>query len=145
MTRGVQHQVDLWHTLIQGQFYKQEIEVDGKKINRIVAGALRPIQLWEYVFPEECLNQVLFKLGKNKDSENYWGKGYAKYAVAPLRMALGARPLPKDPKLYQTPTELLGVMPNIKGVAVEIIGIKDDARGEYIDNGERTGVIQEML
>jgi len=61
MTRGIHHMVEQWKDLMQAQRFawKRKNLDTGKEELTIVQGALRPIQFWEYIFPEECLGDVL--------------------------------------------------------------------------------------
>ena len=130
VTRGVQHQVDQWHTWMQSQMFPWRVK-DPKTGNEEVfgaQGALRPIQLWEYVFPEEHLQEVLTMLNLQNGNKGHWGNGWAKnkLAQAALRKVLGAEPVPNMPAspkfrfIYR------------EGVGIEPIGIKKDANNETI-------------
>lgn len=60
-TRGIYRQVEELKALLNAQRFawKRKNLKTGKEELMNVQGALRPIQLWEYVFPEESLNDVL--------------------------------------------------------------------------------------
>ena len=125
ITRGVQHQVDLFKTFMQAQMFdwKRTNLATGKEEVSGVQGALRPIQLWEYVFPEESLGEVLAMLGiQDFDLPE---KKYPPVKMAMLRKMLGCEKLPKIPD----------VKPNryieMRGVAIIPIGIKRDPRLDF--------------
>lgn len=61
MTRGILRQVEELKSLLQAQRFawKRKNLKTGKEEMGLVQGALRPIQFWEYVFPEEALDDVL--------------------------------------------------------------------------------------
>ncbi len=61
MTRGIDKQVtELKHLLLAQRFpWVRKNLKTGKEELKMVQGALRPIEIWEYVFPEESLNDVL--------------------------------------------------------------------------------------
>lgn len=90
-----------------------------------VQGSLRPFLLWEYVFPEESLDDVLTALGCHKPGEKYEDKEMiAKIVTKGVRTALGAKPVPK----YKA--DLKRVIPRA-GVALNLIGIKKDDRRDF--------------
>lgn len=132
ITRGVQHRVDLFKTFMQTQMFplKRKNLKTGKYETIGVQGGLRPVQLWEYVFPEESLPDVLTMLNMNdikKDSAIPSAK------LALLRSATKSKKIPKTKKTKRNrfiPTEC---------VAIHGIGIKKDRYGEI------EGYSQEML
>lgn len=139
ITRGINQNVDIWKMYMQTQMFpwKRKRLDNGKEELNYVQGALRPIQLWEYVFPEEHLAEVLTMLKKTKDTggEGYFGKGKTKMARAALRKILGAEKLPE---IDSVPTSRFIFM---DGVGVEAIGIKKDDRRPW----NKYGYEQEML
>lgn len=58
MTRGVKHWRDIFVQFMQTQMWawKRKNLKTKKWETTAVQGALRPVELWEYVFPEECLD-----------------------------------------------------------------------------------------
>lgn len=126
IVRGVQHQVDQWKMWMQTTLWPWRVKdkETGQEDIMAVQGALRPIQLYEFVFPEEHLQEVLTMMNFSEGKTGYWGKGWAKYMLAPLRKILGAKPIPTLPPspraryIYR------------EGVGLEGIGIKSDAKGE---------------
>ena len=153
LTRGIQHQVDIWKQFMQSQMFwwkRQPLLKDekgnyipdgvdengqpkykrGAEITTRVQGALRPMQLWEYVFPEECLPELLaamniHQMGKLRPEVN-------KVAWL-LRKAMGAKPMPQFPELKgKTSQELTSRFIPHDAVATYPIGIKYDKKQDYI-------------
>ena len=96
MTRGVQHAVDIWKTQMQSQYFpwsRKDLKT-GNWETLAVQGALRPIQLWEYIFPEPELNSVLGML-EIKPKGITEPAALNKYAWV-LRKGLGFDPIPDD-------------------------------------------------
>lgn len=145
--RGIQHQVDIWRTLMQGHFFqwKRTNLKTGKEEISLVQGALRPSILgsYEYVFPEEALVDVLSILG-------YEDGMTEKFKLKLLRPIFNCRAIPKDimEKAKKTPSTMtiqgtsrgLGDC-RVPGIAVLILGIKDDIKQKW----EEIGYYQEML
>lgn len=137
VTRGINANVEMWKIFMQAQMYpwKRTNLKTGKEETIQVQGALRPIQLWEYIIPEESLPEVLTCLNKTKGYTGHWGDGKAKMMLPLFRKALGAKPIPKvDP--VQTNRFIFQ-----DGVGVEAVGIKEDKRFKWED----VGYEQEML
>lgn len=141
ISRGVNHQHEMWKTWMQCQMWpwKRVNKETGQEEVTAVQGALRPIQLWEYVFPEECLPDVLTMLDFTDGKTGYWGKGKAKYGLPLLRKALGAEPIPNV-----KPTDRQRFIYR-EGVGIEAIGIKKDAHGEMKSDDGKTIWEQEYL
>jgi len=152
--RGIYSQAELWKTFAQSQFWKWiRINTKTKKEEKmLIQGSLRPSVLgtYEYIFPEECLAEVLSMFGKTK-AEDY---AIPKARMFVLRKALKVKKIPK--KIYQEAkkipesvliNELWRGLSNIKvpGVAMHVIGIKKDLRAEVMDLKSRIKYKQEML
>jgi len=119
MTRGIKHDVDRFITELQGKYLPYEY-AKGEKA--LVQFSVRPIQLWEFVFPEEHLQTVMKTLFDDTTTRNK-GFSYAKrndkYLWA-LRTALNSQKFPKI-----TPDDV--PMPVYKNnIEIEGIGIKKD-------------------
>lgn len=54
ITRGIKHERDRWVREMQSQFFPYEMKdlVTGQTKAMMAQGALRPVEFWEYVFPE---------------------------------------------------------------------------------------------
>ena len=108
MTRGIQQEVDKFVTHMQAQYFPYQ--------KSYVQGALRPIQLWEYVFPEESFDDVLAMLPTIEAEAHTVG---LKTELAVLRKALKAKKLPKIDResllkkarriIYQDNVQILGI------------------------------------
>ena len=127
--------------MAQGQFWqwKRKNLKTGKEEIHLVQGALRPSVLgaWEYVFPEECLVDVLsvMKLGEDSIGVEPTVKSKAKLVV--LRKLFGAQKIPKeifekaakkDPSIMITQSTRGLSSLAVPGVSIHPIGIKADAR-----------------
>lgn len=96
-----------------------------------VQGGLRPVQLWEYVIPQEHMDELLTSLdiGDGKVHPKN-----AQMACSFLRKALGAKKIPK----YKT--DKMRLIPR-HGVGLYPIGIKHDK----VEKWDEMGYEQEML
>lgn len=126
-TRGVKHMSDIFEAQMQSQFFpwKRKNLKTGKEEVVPLQGALRPIQLYEYVFPKESLDDVLTALEIGEGKVTPW---IASLNQKALRKALGLKPIPK----YKKVVNRIIARP---GVALYPIGIKDDAYGANPDYG----------
>lgn len=122
ITRGIKHNVDQMITQLQGKYLPQRFQdpKDGKIKEGFVQVGVRPIQLWEIVFPEESADLMINTLcnGNSVVNDNH------KKAAFALRKMLGAKKIPevKNKDL---------IMPLFKDwVEVNGIGIKYDY---YVD------------
>lgn len=125
--RGIKHNMDRTIGDLQAQYspLKRKDVVTGEEHTIMCQWALRPIQLFELVFPEDALPDVLTTLQLENGNEGYWGdaKGAkAKTFLPLLRKALGAKPVPKV-----KPTETRRIIMR-DGVGIEPIGIKEDGK-----------------
>ena len=128
MTRGIKDEVDMFINDLSAQYFPYE--ANGKKI--FVQLAMRPMQLWEVVFPKPCFPEVLktVTLPTTKfDPKQYnWKQLYA------LRKLLNAKKIPAM-DLSETGFRIVR-----RGcVATYPIGTKDDGtwgKGEELEGGE---------
>lgn len=117
-TQGIKPCVDAMMNDLQAQFFPWPMkDKDGNKLkDEVIQGALRPIQLWMYVFPEECLDEVCNTIGI-KEKSGY--KEFSSKATA-LRKIMNADKIPKiDPNVP-------GRIIRKSGVGIIPIGIKKD-------------------
>jgi len=131
MTRGVKKEVDNFIWQLMGKWFpyrhKKEAPAD-----QMIQVQVRPIQLWEIVFPREGKDVVLTTcLGKEKADGSYEGYGKGKSTqhkkhdkfVWALRKAIGANKIGK--------WEGGQMMPIDRGSVETIgIGLKDDYENE---------------
>ena len=159
MTRGILRQVEEFKSLLQAQRFpwKRTNLKTGKEEMMIVQGALRPIQLWEYVFPEESLPNVLGALGIKEGTQ----RKEIKSAAWMLRKMLKLDPIPvANPNDtvtgYRPPGTLNGKPMDIipvhnmmtEAVAVYPIGVKSDITQDFhfpMENGGTASYHQEGL
>ena len=128
-------------SILQGQafmFPRKNLKT-GKTEQFIVQGNLRPIELWEYVFPEEHLNEVLYNLNIKGDGKQVHGKQLEPLAKT-FRMMMGLKKIPKydETKLQLSPRILKGAM---EGVSLYGLGIKKDGKKDF----KQWGYNQEAL
>ena len=141
MTRGILRQVEEFKSLLQAQrFPWKRINLEtGKEELSVVQGALRPIQFWEYVFPEDALNDVLGALNIKHNEKS----GEMKNKAWLLRKLFKLAPIPEQKEIsvvgYRPSGTLNGEpMPSIPvhnmfvdGVGVYPIGIKKDTTRDF--------------
>ena len=139
LTRGINEQVNNWRNLLEAQRFpwKRKNLQTGKEEMILIQGALRPIQIWEYVFPEESLNDVLGGMNVKGPIE----RKEIKPITWMISKILKLDPIPKIDNFqvtgYTPPGTLNGAnMPAAQvhsmmteGVACYPLGIKKDARG----------------
>lgn len=166
LTRGIQQQRDLWKKFMEthmwwwkrrpllkdkdGKFIPDGIAEDGtpkykrgEEVTTKVQGALRPLELCSYVFPEECLPEVLAMLNAHKNEPN---RPEVKTWSWFLRKMMKLLPVPKMPKEIadKEKWEITDKYVPMEAMAVYPIGIKKDYKQDMIfPNGE--GWYQEGL
>ena len=142
-TRGINRMVEELKSLLQAQRFpwKRTNLKTKKEEMMLVQGALRPIQLWEYVFPEECLDDVLGAMKIKGPIHRPEIKNFSWM----LRKLLRLKPIPEMTSGarivtgYRPKGSLNGKkMPSmpvynmwVDGVGVYPIGIKDDVKQAY--------------
>lgn len=140
--RGVMHALNLFETFMQAQMWTWERTSlkTGKPEKALVQGALRkmPLGLYEYVFPEEHLGEVLNMLQFYQGSDKqYYSKNHiGKLGLMFTRKILGngIKPIPK---VEYKPSRFIP----LQGIALYPIGIKYDKTEEKKEWGYK----QEML
>lgn len=131
--RGIKENADKVKKQLECQWYPLErIDVEtGKKHMIAVQGMLRPIELFEYVIPENCMAGFVKSIGLIGDAkEGYWGEkngAKAKMMLPFLRKLLGAK---KMPDYKDDPGQVLYPLKR-EGVGIEPIGIKEDGYTEF--------------
>ena len=137
LTRGIKQQRDIFVNFLQTQMWKwkrKNLKTKKEEISR-VQGALRPVELWEYVFPEECLDEVLTCLNITKDNLGTPKTFATKTKLSALRKMCGAKKI-KSYKKVPTSNFI-----STAGVSIHPIGIKKDRR----EKNKKIGYEQEML
>lgn len=145
--RGINQQVELFKTLAQGQFWRwtRKNLKTGKMEDSLMQGGLRPSVLgaWEYIFPEECLADVIAVFGFSDGSEK-------DFRIKALRKIFGAKKIPKEiwvkakeikPSFIIDGTNRGLSKVRVDGADLHLIGIKKDVRKGNADWGYE----QEML
>jgi len=124
ITRGIKDRVDALVNDLQAQVFT--FNVKNKKTKKVethyVQGALRPVQLWEYVVPDEHVPTMVKTLDLTIN-------GYPKYKkyLTILRKMLKLDKIKEPSK--DTPRRIL----RKDHVAMHVIGVKKDAIGTTLD------------
>ena len=130
ITRGIKHLSDQFIVELQGKYLPMKYPINKKLETHMIQVAVRPIQLYEVVFPEEHLDLMLTTLaGKSAGKTNH--KEHKKYLWA-FRKALKLKPVPE----YNSDNSIPIYKPSVD---VNILGIKTDyfediTTGEHIKN-----------
>lgn len=162
ITRGIQQQRNLWvNGMSQVMFpWKRKNLQTGEWEYKLVQGALRPIELWEYVHPAECLPEVLAMQHKADGTgaiinEVHNLRPEVKNYALLMQKLLGLKPFPKFEN-----TKQYGYVPapgsppfpvnwvTTDGFAVYPIGIKEDVFQDFpnfADANSNKGYWQEGL
>lgn len=152
-TRMPKYLRDHWVAHMQAQPFSWERERlnakgkrSGVKDKSLVQGNLKPIELWEYVLPEEHLPEMCHYLHIQGKGKQVHSDVIGKFAWA-MRKALKLDPIPKfdTEKLMVQPRLLHGVM---EGCSLYGVGIKKDKFKEfpqYISPESKYGYYQEGL
>lgn len=156
-TRGIQQQIELWKIFMQSQYFKwtRKNLQTGEDESILLQGSLRPSVLgaWEYIFPEECLPDVLSMM----NLVNYQDYGFSKIGIEArmglLRKIFGAKKLKKKhfEQAKKIPNSLIFSQYNrglanceVPGVAIHLIGYKKDKFGK-MQVGENEFMYQELI
>ena len=115
MTRGIKQLIDEYINDLQAQYFPY-----GNPPN-LLQLSVRPLQLWELVFPKEQLKEVMQTVLPYESIKSWGLKDIRKHKLALLRLALGAK---KIPKLDLTQ----GIVRPLRkeNIAIYPIGIKED-------------------
>lgn len=161
-TRAVEQQRRLFEMFMETQMFvwHRKDLMTGKDRIQIVQGGLRKAPWgYEYVFPKECLAEVLTMLEIPSGEPSFWGMSkFKRWALRNL-IGQGIKPIPKYepiPDKYISVEGVKGVTEVVlrrfvekKGVAIYPIGIKEDVMGTFEEfdpkTGERHLWQQEML
>ena len=137
ITRGIKQDVDHTNMFLQGKMFNfPYLDEAGNPEVMQIQGSLRPIQLWEYVFPREYKDVMLrtFNLGKQEHATQWIDK----YGFI-MRKMLKAKPFPKKEDI---PAGATTYLPNErKNVQIYGIGFREDPK----DIKFPTGLTHEML
>jgi len=129
VTRGKKNEIDEFAKWMETRNLSMPVyKADGTSENMLIECQLRPVQLWEFVFPKENLDVVLntLRLPSENPSEFRDGKSTFKMfdsKLFALRKMLGAEKIPE-------PNKDAGVMfmpfDRIKNINIMGIGIRED-------------------
>lgn len=144
-TRGASSAIEKFKGGVENQCYhlKNGGDItgeDGKKMPIAMFTVMRPVQLWELVFPKEALNSVLQTVQtrpplKAKKDRKWMQKEWLrqnKYIYA-LQKLLKLKPIPK--KFEKTGDPLLdqGHLTNKRDIDVIVLGTKEDTMGNEME------------
>ena len=131
MTRGIKQNVDHYIADLQMRLLKHKIIHKGKKVDARVQLGVRPIQLWEVVFPEDELQEVLaMTLGESSNAPGYNNTDMIveNWRNSIIRKALMCKPLPKNFPISSKDPFLKACPVFRDSVSVHPIGIKEDKK-----------------
>lgn len=147
MTRGIQQARDIWKQFMCSQMFdwkRTNLETNKEEFSK-VQGALRPIEFWEYVFPQEHLQEVLAM--QNQLYNNFPLRPEVNNFAWVLRKMLKAKAIPKDiiegmkdKEMHQLTTKYIPMA----GMGVYPLGIREDITKDY-DFGKAGKFHQEGL
>ncbi len=141
LTRGIISMEEEWKAILRAQrfpFKRKNLET-GKEELSFVQGALRPIQFWEYVFPDESLNDILAAMRITGPIE----RPEIKTATWLLRKMLKLEQIPKNENIAATGYVPQGTLNGkqmpvspvhnmfVEGIACYPVGIKKDPKKDY--------------
>ena len=117
----------------KGEFLKNEDGTYqyGKEEVVKVQGALRPIEFWEYVFPQESLQEVLAMQNAHK-GYNQLRPEVNRFAWI-LRKMMGAKKIPDMPELQNKEQwQITQKYVPMNGMAVYALGIREDPVQDFL-------------
>ena len=115
--RGIKRAQDYFIEQLGTLKYPIWIRKDGQLIQAKVQLAIRPIQLYEIVFPEDSFEDVY----KAVWPAGYQRKGITNWFISKLRYLFGAEKMPEVPKDWKPDEDIYR-----EGVEVAGIGVKQD-------------------
>lgn len=117
LTRGIKNNVDQFITELQGKYFPFKYRNEkGEVKDMLWQFAVRPVQLWEFAFPEEHKDLILNSLfdGTKGEGQHPWYKKW----IWPIRKALHCEPVSdydKSKKIYIRKDDVEIVSIGIKG------------------------------
>ena len=114
LTRGIKPKVDDYINDLLAQYFPYGTD------KRWVQLSVRPIQLWEVVFPKDCLHDVL----QTVLPIPAWKDWKPKKGLGPLRMAVKAKKIPEMDISFKENQMIRPIRKDV--VAVYPFGIKED-------------------
>jgi len=122
ITRGIKDRVDATINDLQAMNFTQiNNDETGKKVESYTQLQVRPIQLWEFVFPREHLNHMLATMNYRDNADGYKLDKF----VMPIRAMLKLKKIPKL-DYSKIPRQLI----RKEHVAFHHIGTKEDLNNE---------------
>ena len=125
ITRGIKQDVDEFVKWLETRSLRLPLkDKDGKESVIPLQASLRPVQLWEFVFPENEKDAVLttLKFHEKPPADSI----SMKLKIAALRKMLGAEKIPE----FKTDNRML--MPDFPWVAITALGVRYDEK-DWLD------------
>lgn len=124
MTRGKDSEIDQWIKWMSTRYLPLKIKkADGTVTEPLMECMLRPIQLWEFVFPKEYLDMVTNSFGLYNPGNPFISGYNINPKLFALRKLLGCKPIPEPKKEVGT---LLLPYEAFKNINVLGIGYRED-------------------
>ena len=120
ITRGIKKDIDDFITQLQGAYLPYPVKDEKGNVQQTGSAqfSVRPVQLFEMVFPKESLDPVLMTMFDGKDGSSRW-KYFNKFLTL-LRKGMKLKPIPED---YNKTVRMATVKQNVEIIGV---GIKED-------------------
>ena len=144
ITRGIKHQSDKFINELQGKYlpfkWRNPTDPEKKLIDMYVQLSVRPIQLWEFVFPEEQRDVILATILNGKQGEDQTQHKKHNKMIWAIRKALGVEKIAPYKADMKLPIDYSGV---------EVVGIgekkdywvtKDDKKVDKKEDGAFEGL-----
>ncbi len=145
MTRGASWVVDKFKGALEGQWYPLPNSgalqgKRGQKHDANISVVMRPVQLWEAVFPKEALPSVLKTITtraplKPKKERKWAMKEWARQNkfIFAMRKVLNLKPIPKD--LKETGNDMTDKERLVDKFNLDVIpiGIREDVMGNAME------------
>jgi len=135
---GIKHELDLMTKFLETRAFNLPYkDKDGKDGVVVLQGQLRPIQLYDFIFPRDSLDQVLNTLKPETGKINGWGKSGYQTILAGLRKAMKLKKVPKadtSKGMFHYPHALT------KNVRIVGIGIREDKDATFSNGFTHEGI-----
>ena len=161
LTRGIHSTRDEWVSFMKTRMFpwKRKNLTTDKWETIMLKGALRPVELWEYVIPADCLMECMVMQHNANGTNCLVDTGELRPEIAPyaklMQKLLTLKSIPKfeKPRGYAYMAEKDGIILPVNwvpldGFAVYPIGIKEDKFQEFpnfADANSPKGYYQEAI
>lgn len=135
MARGINQSFELWQKFMETKMFlwkRLNLKTNQEEAT-MVQGALRPIQLFEYVVPNECIPEALAMMGLHKNEK--MRPEINNYAWI-LRKLMGLKKIEVPEEIAKKEGwQVTDKYVPMAGMAVYPIGVKEDVVQEYPSYG----------